>query len=186
MGRSKIGVDHTGKSRAFAQPGEKTLAVHHDPGLARQHDKPDATAHLLGHRGHPTATVVDGKTVRDPRVLDIQPRAGAPKALHPVAPHVSTTPRQLAAAGKGGMGHGTAAVTDGGQTITTDAAAAPMQDHYGGALPKNHQPAKPSWGVPGGMGQGVDHDAAHKIAVEALVNSAPDDRSAYGGINEKR
>lgn len=175
MGRYTIGVGHDGKSRAFAQPGERTLAIHHAPGEARQHDKPDATAHALGHRGHPTATVVAGKTIRDPRALDIQPRAGAPKAMHPVAPHVSTTPRQLAAAGKGGLGHATAAVTDGGQTIATSAAAAPLRHAYG-SIEKRRPDAKPAWGMKGV----VDHEEGRSVWTEGLYGSSGNDRQAHG------
>jgi hypothetical protein len=150
--RSSVG--HDGRSRAFARPGEPSLAVHHDPNIARRGDKADATAHAMGHRGHPTGGVVGGQTVRNPGALDIQPRAGKPKAMHPVSLHNSATPRQIAAAGVGGMGH-PGAVVDGGQ-VTTSSAAAPMADHYGGALPKS----RPAVGVAFGMRDRKD-DAPH-------------------------
>lgn len=150
--RSSVGRD--GRSRAFAKPGERTLAVHHDPNIARRGDLPDATAHAMGHRGHPVGAVVGGKTVRAPGALDIQPRAGAPKAMHPVSVHNGMHSRQIAGAGVGGMGH-PGAVVDGGQ-VTTSAAAAPMADHYGGALPKS----RPSVGVAFGMRDRA-HDAPH-------------------------
>jgi hypothetical protein len=141
--RSSVG--HDGRSKAFAKPGERTLAIHHDPNVARRGDKPDATAHLMGHRGHPTGAVVGGRTVRTPGALDIQPRAGAPKAMHPVSIHNGMHSRQIAGAGVGGMGH-PGAVVDGGQ-VTTSAAAAPMADHFGGALPKTTASPQASWGM---------------------------------------
>jgi hypothetical protein len=143
--RLKAGTGHDGKSRAFAKGKEPTLSVHHDPNEARRGDLPGAPAHALGHRGHATGAVVDGQTIRAPGALDIQPRQGKPKAMHPVSLHNSVTARQITGAGRGGMGHSSAAVTDGGQ-VTTTAAAAPMADHYGGALPKSGTDAKVSWG----------------------------------------
>ncbi len=144
--RLKAGTGHDGKSRAFAKPGEATMTAHHDPNEARRGDLPGAPAHALGHRGHATGAVVDGQTVRAPGALDIQPRQGTPKAMHPVATHVGMTSRQIAGAGIGGMGHSSAAVTDGGQ-VTTVSAAAPMADHYGGALPKSGRDVKVAQGM---------------------------------------
>jgi hypothetical protein len=202
---TSIGRDGS-RSNAFAKPGERTLATHHNPMDARQGDKPGEPAHALGHRGHPIGGVVGGETVRAPGALDIQPRQGAPKALHPVPYHVSTTARQIAGSGRGGMGH-PAAVVDGGQ-VTTFAAAAPMADHYGGSLPKS----RPDVSVKSGMRdrrndpmhgsnpysrlplvqQASAHDEhantrhdvnkqiGRAIFDEALANSGPDDRAAHG------
>jgi hypothetical protein len=208
MARSKIGVGHDGRSNAFAKPGERTLATHHNPMDARQGDKPGEPAHRLGHRGHPIGGVVKGETVRAPGALDIQPRQGAPKALHPVPYHVSTTVRQIAGSGRGGMGHPSASVSDGGEKITTSAAAAPLEHAYGGALPKSRpnvfitpgmrdrrndavHGGSPYSGLPLNQ-QTAAHDAhangrhdANKqigraIFDEALANSGPDDRAAHG------
>jgi hypothetical protein len=106
------------------------------------------------------------------------------------------------------MGHPSASLSDGGDTITTSAAAAPMADHYGGALPKS----RPDVSITPGMRdrrndpkhgsnpysrlpmdqQAAAHDAhanarhdANKqigraIFNEALANSGPDDRAAHG------
>ena len=206
MKRNTTGIGRDGRSNAFAKPGERTFVAHHNPMDARQGDKPGEPAHALGHRGHPVGAVVGGETVRAPGALDIQPRQGAPKALHPVPYHVSTTARQIAGSGRGGMGH-PGAVVDGGQ-VTTFAAAAPMADHYGGSLPKS----RPDVSVTPGMRDRIDDPlhgsnvhahrpmtdqvAAHEahanarhdvkkqlgraIFDEALANSGPDDRAAHG------
>jgi hypothetical protein len=106
------------------------------PALHGHHD----TAHLKhGHRGHPGGAVVDGKTVRAPAAADIQPRHGRPKFRYDsTLPHGGMTNSQRAGMGQGGMGHATA-VVDGGQTIVSSAAAAPLQHAYGvgadGAVP---------------------------------------------------
>jgi len=212
MKRNTTGIGRDGRSNAFAKPGERTLATHHNPMDARQGDRPGEPAHRLGHRGHPIGTVVpDGKTsrtVRAPGALDIQPRQGAPKALHSVPYHVSTTARQIAGSGRGGMGHPTATLSDGGDTITTSAAAAPLAHAYGGPLPKSRPDVSitpgnrdrrndavhggsPYSGLPLNQ-QAAAHDAhangrhdANKqigraIFDEALANSGPDDRAAHG------
>ena len=104
--QSTNGPGHDGapKSGFYAKPG-KGLDVHHDPMDARKGDKPGSPAHVQGHRGHPTGAVVYGETVRAPGAFDIQPRQGAAKRLDPVAPHISSTARQLAGVNVGGMGH---------------------------------------------------------------------------------
>ena len=57
-------------------PVQKHKVVEPIAALHRHHD----TAHIKhGHRGHPAATVVDGRTVRAPAAADVQPRHGAPK-----------------------------------------------------------------------------------------------------------
>ena len=125
----------------FTKPGERGLTTAHDPSVARSHDKPGAPAHeRYGHRGHPTAEVANGQTIRSGGAVDIQPRQGRAKESLPVPYHVSTTERQIAGSGRGGMGH-PAAVIDGGQ-VTTAAAAAPLAHAYGGPLPKKF-PAAP-------------------------------------------
>jgi hypothetical protein len=197
MARNKIGVGLDGKSNAFARGNEKRLAVHHTND--RSMDKPGDPAHVLGHRGHPTAHVADGKTVRATGALDIQPRQGASKALHPVALHGSMTDMQRAGAGIGGMGHSTSALSDGGTKLTVNAAAAPMADHYGGALPKSQPDTQVTWGnrhrnndplhgatdtARSQIEAGALHDSnkqtGRAILDEALANSGPDDRAAHG------
>jgi hypothetical protein len=98
------------------------------PALHGHHD----TAHIKhGHRGHPGGVVVDGKTVRAPAAADIQPRHGTPKFRYDsTLPHGGMTNSQRAGMGQGGMGHATA-VVDGGQTIVSSAAAAPLAHAYG-------------------------------------------------------
>ena len=82
MTRIKSGNGHDGASNAFAKSGEPTLAVHHDPNVARRGD--------VGVKGH---------IARD----------GAPKRLHPVSLHNGATERQRALAG---MGHANATAPD--------------------------------------------------------------------------
>jgi hypothetical protein len=103
--RYKIGVDETGKSRAFARKNEPTLAVHHDPNVARAHD--------ALHGDNSIA------------------RKGAPKQFVPVSLHNGMTASQVKGAGIGGQGHATAVVS-GGQKLDTSAAAAPLAHAYGG------------------------------------------------------
>ena len=117
--RLKAGTGHDGKSRAFAKPGEKSLSVHHDPNEARAGD--------VG---------VKGNIARD----------GAPKALHPVSVHNGMTQHQQGGAGIGGQGHATATI-DGGQTVTSSAAAAPLQHAYGKGIPKVRDAAPPAFGM---------------------------------------
>jgi hypothetical protein len=184
--KSTIGPSHTGgpKDGFFTKPGERGLTTHHDSRAARQYDAPGEPAHEKhGHRGHPVGDVVNGKIVHAPGALDIQPRAGKPKELPPVPYHVSTTARQIAAAGRGGMGHPGAAVTDGGQTITTSAAAAPMLDAYGGQLPtKAHmKPAPVADSMKSAPTYGRDH-AAHgrRVLGGALAASDLNTQMAHG------
>jgi hypothetical protein len=179
MARYTAGVGRDGKSNAFARKGERTLAVHHDPNNARQHDKPGGPAHLLGHRGHPLGTVVNGKTVRAPGALDIQPRVGKPKAMHPVAPHSGMHPRAIAGAGIGGQGHATATIDDGGQTVVSSAAAAPLAHAYGGGIPKaafapvqavpGHRRRATDALAGGGVGENHARGKAHDAALGAAI-----------------
>jgi hypothetical protein len=108
--RLKAGNNHDGTSRAFAKPGEMTLSAHHTND--RSTDKPGGGI----------------------------ARAGAPKRLASVPLHNGMAPHAIAAAGIGGMGHGTATI-DGGQTVTSSAAA-PVQHAYG-SIPKSGRAAAP-------------------------------------------
>ncbi len=114
--RLKAGTGHDGKSRAFAKPGEKSLSVHHDPNAARAGD-----VGLAPHFMKPAAR----------------------KALHPVAVHNGMHPRQIAAAGIGGMAHATGYVDEGGTAIPNSAAAVPHA--YGNGIPKVREAAPPAW-----------------------------------------
>jgi hypothetical protein len=71
-------------------------------------------------------------------------RAGGKPKVSVVQVHGGMTRQQTDAAGIGGMGHATA-VVDGGQKLTTDAPAAPLQHAYGTGIPKvrNAAPNKP-------------------------------------------
>lgn len=82
MKRITSGTAHDGTSNAFAKPGEATLAIHHDPNLAR-----------TGDHG------VKGNIARN----------GALKRMHPVSIHNGMTERQQALQG---MGHATAVAPD--------------------------------------------------------------------------
>ena len=160
----------------FAKAPELGLTTAHDPSIARSFDKPGAPAHAVhGHRGHPTADVVNGKTVRAPGALDIQPRQGRAKESLPVPYHANVTPRQIDAAGKGGMAH-PAAVIDGGQ-VTTAAAAAPLAHAYGGPLPKKFPAAPVSDKFSSAPAYGTPHIDA---LGEALRASDLNTRCAHG------
>jgi hypothetical protein len=97
--------------------------------------------------------------------------AGRGKDVHAILPHGSSTARQIAGAGKGGMGHATA-VVDGGQTITTSAAAAPLAHAYGGQVPKLRGPAPIKSGMRDrGPNAGTDlHELGRRIMDEAVKN----------------
>ena len=166
----------------YTKPGERGLTTYHDPREARQYDKPGEPAHAqYGHRGHPIGAVVGAKTVRAPGALDIQPRAGKPKELPPVPYHVSTTPRQIAASGKGGMGHPGATVTDGGQTITASPAAAPLKDAYGLPLSKKFPPAPVSDKFKTAPSYSSELSAsAHRVLGEGLAASDFNTQMAHG------
>lgn len=84
-------------------------------------------------------------------------KPAAPKALHPTPYHNGMHPRAIAAAGIGGQGHGTATI-DGGQTVVSSAAAAPLAHAYGD-IPKVRDAAKPAWGNrsrTGGIARSLD------------------------------
>jgi hypothetical protein len=158
--KHRAGVDHTGKSKAFAKPGEPALAIHHDPNIARQHDRP----------------MTDNIATR-----------GAPKRMHPVALHNSATPQQRAMRG---MGHAIGSAPDASAANPLDktapgkafAPAAPVI----GQRSRSHDTAH--GGRPGenhalNVGRGADSDARDlgaRILDEAFAASAPDDRMAHG------
>jgi hypothetical protein len=119
MGRLKTGTGRDGRSNAFAHGDEPTLGVHH-------------VSHGLGD--HVTGHAVPGNIARD----------GAPKAVHGVPVHNGMKRQQIETAGVGGMGHPTATI-DGGQSIPSSAAAAPLAHAYGGGLPKVRGPAPVGW-----------------------------------------
>jgi hypothetical protein len=83
MARNTIGVGLDGKHNAFAKSGEPTLAIHHDPNIARAADA------LHGD-----------KSIA---------RNGAPKRMHPVSVHNGMTERQQALKG---MQHANATAPD--------------------------------------------------------------------------
>jgi len=60
-------------------------------------------------------------------------RDGARKRVTPIAYHDGMTPLQQNAAAIGGMGHATATIDDGAQSIAASSAAAPLAHAYGGA-----------------------------------------------------
>src|ERR1700731_4171635 len=80
--KHRAGVDHTGKSKAFAKPGEPPLAVHHDPTIARQGDR---------------------------HMTDSIPTRGAPNRMHAVSVHNGMTERQREFKG---MGHAIGSAPD--------------------------------------------------------------------------
>jgi hypothetical protein len=82
MKRITTGTDHSGKSNAFARPGEPALAVHHDPNEARKGDVGIA-----------------------PKFM----KPAAKKVMHPVSLHNSATEQQKALTG---MGHAMGSAPD--------------------------------------------------------------------------
>jgi hypothetical protein len=129
--RLKAGNNRDGTSRAFAKGNEPTLSTHHDPNEARAGDVGIAPGFM---------------------------KPAARKAMHPVSVHNGMHPRAVAAAGLGGQGHGTATI-DGGQTVVSSAAAAPIASAYGGGILKVRDAAKPAWGNrsrTGGIAQSLD------------------------------
>jgi hypothetical protein len=193
--QSTNGPGHDGgpKSGFYAKPGKPGLDVHHDPMDARKGDKPGSPAHeQYGHRGHPTGAVVYGETVRAPGALDIQPRQGAAKRLDPVAPHSSSTARQLAGSGRGGMGHGSA-VLSGGEVVATNAAAVPpvpahrrgfnspaapsvpITHAYGTMTPKIREAAPVKAGMrsrTGPLARSLTDSTPHSILGRAIIDEA--------------
>jgi hypothetical protein len=158
--KSRAGVDHTGKSKAFAKPGEPALAIHHDPNIARQHDRP----------------MTDNIATR-----------GKPKVLHPVALHNSATRRQVELKG---MGHPIGSAPDASAANPLDktasgktfAPAAPVIGQRSRSADSLHG-ARPGENHARNVGRGADSDARDlgaRILDEAFAASAPDDRFAHG------
>jgi hypothetical protein len=146
--RLTTGIGEDGKSRAFAKPGEPTLGVHHF-----SHGDGD---HVRGH-------AVPGNIARD----------GAPKAVHGVPIHKSAKRQQIDMAGVGGMGHATAAIDDGGQSVTSSAAAAPLAHAYGSGVPKIRGPAPVGWNqknVCGPVAKSLDDATPHDIRGQMLLD----------------
>ena len=109
------GVGYDGKSNAFARKGEPTLAVHHSPMAARLADNGVA-----------------------PRFM----KPAAKKAIPDVSIHSGMHERQIAGAGVGGMGHGTAVISGGAVIGTSAAAVPPVPAHRSGFnSPEASQPA---------------------------------------------
>ncbi len=142
--RLKAGTGHDGKSRAFAKPGEATLSTHHDPNEARAGD-----VGLAPHFMKPAAR----------------------KALHPVAVHNGMHPRQIAAAGIGGMAHATGYVDEGGTAIPNSAAAVPHA--YGSGIPKVRDAAPINPGMVSNVRPAFDKAALGRALLdEALSGTA--------------
>lgn len=159
--RSSVG--HDGRSKAFAQPGEPTLAIHHDPNAPRVHD---------GMAERASGNIA---------------RAGKPKAFHPVSVHNGMTERQR---DKLGMGHAIGSAPDAsaanpldttvpGKTFTP---AAPVIGHrsrinnddlHGGLPGVNAARAS-------AKGGNLDHRLGAAIMDEALNVADAATRNRYG------
>jgi len=101
---------------------------------------------------------------------DIARKGSVPKRSNDgVAVHPSMTRLQKSGAGIGGMGHGTA-VIDGGQTIASSAAAAPLAHAYGGAPDlKTGSAVAPSFGQ---RSRGPTPDSAMHELGRAVLDEA--------------
>jgi hypothetical protein len=148
--RLVTGVGHDGRSRAFAKPGEKTLAVHHSPQDARADDggyhQSGRPANHLGSRGHAVGFVSDGKSHYPKPALDVQPMQGKPKAMHPVSLGNYNTPTQIASAGKEFAGPGLSHPSStGGAALASSGGAVPVDPQYGTIPKSGHGPAPIAW-----------------------------------------
>lgn len=165
--RITSGVGHDGKSNAFARKGEPTLAVHHDPNIARQDDHG-----------------VKGNLARD----------GAPKRMHPVSVHNGMTVNQQAGVNLGGMRHGTAVISGGAVIGTSAAAVPPVPAHrsgfnspeasqsaktithaYGKGIPKVRNAAPVAWNnknISGPIAKSLDVATPHDIRGQMLLDEA--------------
>ena len=86
-----------------------------------------------------------------------------------IAVHPGMTSLQTGGAGIGGMGHGTATI-DGGQTIASSAAAAPLAHAYGGAPDlKTGSAVSPSFGQ---RSRGPTPDSAMHELGRAVLDEA--------------
>ena len=93
----------------------------------------------LSHMSHGLGDHADGHAVPGNIARD-----GAPKKVTPVPHHSGMSLLQSSGAGLGGLGHATATINDGGQTIATSAAAAPLAHAYSGRPDlKSGTPAAP-------------------------------------------
>ena len=171
MARNKIGVGADGSHNAFARKGEPTLAIHHTKRSGTWMARRTGTRRLTGH---PAGAVVNGRTVRRAGAVDIQPRQGAPKRMHPVSIHNGMTRQQIDAAGIGGQGHATA-VVDGGEKLPTSKAAAPLAHAYGGGIPKVRPAAQVVAAHPGTRSRVNDlvggGDVVNGVSVNASRNA---------------
>jgi hypothetical protein len=147
--RLKTGVGEDGRSRAFAKPGEKTLAVHHSPqeDEGREH-RTGRPANELGSRGHAVGVVRDGKSIYPKPMVDIQPRYGAPKMHHPASIHNGMTRTQIASAGGEfavpGLSHPS---STGGAALASGGGAVPVDPQYGSIPKSGHGPAPLAWNM---------------------------------------
>ena len=161
--RSSVG--HDGRSRAFAKPGEQTLLIHHDPNAPRVRD---------GMQERTSGNIA---------------RAGKPKAFHPVSVHKGMTAQQVAMAGVGGMGHGTAAPdasaanplapTTPGKVYKPAPASPGMRsrinnDNLAASMPGEHIARAAA------NAGNLNHELGRKILDEAFRASSADDRRAHG------
>jgi hypothetical protein len=148
MGRIKTGNGHDGRPNFAARSGEPTLGAHHGPSPARAQEAAD----------HDRATL--GK---------------APKAKGYAVPiHNAMHARQIAGAGVGGMGHGTAIVS-GGEVIGTSSAAAPLAHAYGNGIPKIRGAAPVKEGMRSRIGdpaRSLNDATPHCITGKMLMDEA--------------
>jgi hypothetical protein len=122
------------------------------------------------NRGHSTHGV-------PPKVSTDELLRGTPKAHADVHYANHVTPRQMDAAGMGGMGHSTDKILSGGQVLETSAAAAPMAHAYSGQLPKGHDRPVPI--AYGHRDRANDHHATGKQSFSAK-SMTPEERHALG------
>jgi hypothetical protein len=149
MGRNKTGTGADGTSNAFARGDEPTLGVHHfSHGMGQ---------HVEGHA--------------EPGNLA---RHGKAKAVHGVPIHNAMKGQQIDTAGVGGMGHPTS-IIDGGQSVSSSAAAAPLAHAYGGGVPKirGAAPVKPGMRSRiGAPARSLDDARPHDIRGLMLLDEA--------------
>lgn len=145
---SKFSPDHMGRRTPDSNPA---------PALSQSHgfnaDKP--------YRGSAPNVARDG---------------GRGKDVYPIKVHGGMTDRQVAGAAVGGMGHATATV-DGGQTITTSAAAAPLAHAYGSMLPKVRDAAPVMPGMRPQHGGSLDNPTTLRALGRVILDEAKRGRS---------
>lgn len=159
--RYAIGVDHSGKPRGIARPGEATLEVHHSPNAPRVHEGMEEQQHTSRARRSTT-----GKQFAD------------------VAPHKGMTRQQINMAGVGGMGHATSIdgvlgsnplAADPLPKRTTDLVVKPGMRNRVKVDGAFHGPP----GLAHALGQTHDHTAdlrsiADDVISDALLRAEPD------------